>query len=113
MDARRHPAYAPPPAVVVVIGLLLGFVCIGLAVGIVVTDWLHRGGGWPRDFWQQRVDGTGLRYANLPVGGVALFIVTLPSILHWTPTSAACLGAAIGMSVAAVGWGLIYPLPPD
>ena len=92
------------------IGLFLGFVCIGLVVGLVVTDWLHRGGGWPRGFWQERVDGTRLRFANLPFGGVVLFIVTLPSIMHWTATGAACLGAAIGMSAAAVGWGLIYPL---
>ncbi len=91
------------------IGLLLGFVGIGLVVGLVVTDWLHRGGGWPRGFWQERFRGR-LRNANFPFGGVLLFIVTLPSILHWTPTGAACLGAAIGMSVAAVGWGLIYPL---
>ncbi len=42
-----------------------------------------------------------------------LFIVTLPSILHWTPTGAACAGAALGMAVAAVGWGLIYPLGSD
>ncbi len=95
------------------IGLLLGFICVGLIVGVVVTEWLHRGGGWPRDFWQERVNDTRMRLANLPFGGVLLFGFTLPSILHWTPTGAACAGAAIGMSVAAVGWGLLYPLPPD
>jgi hypothetical protein len=90
----------------------IGFFWLGLVVGVAVTEWLHLGGGWPQGFWQQRFRGR-LRNANFPVGGMLLLIVTLPSILHWPPTGAACLGAAIGMSVAAVGWGLLYPLDAE
>ena len=93
-------------------GLFFGCLLLGLVVGIVVTELIHRGHGWPEGTWQQRYGDTRLRLGNLPVGGVFLLVVSLPQIVDWSETGAACLGASIGMTVAAVGWGLRYPLDP-
>lgn len=80
---------------------------VGLAAGIKVTRDLH--GDPDAGRWGERLGGTRLRFANLPLGGtIALAVSVLLPPAVATPVRALGMGAVVG----AVGWGIVDPLPP-
>lgn len=88
--------------------MLAGF--NGFLLGVVVTAWLHRGGGYPAGYWQGRIFSSRFRRANLPVGGALAGVAALIAWPLGGPSSK--IGAAaLGMALAAVGGRIVDPLP--
>jgi hypothetical protein len=78
----------------------------GLAAGIKVTRGLHQDPDAGR--WGQRLGGTRLRYANLPVGGTIAIAVAVVAPDRIAGTLRA---AGFGALVGALGYGFFDPLP--
>ena len=78
----------------------------GVAAGIKVTRRLHHDPDAGR--WGERLGGTRLRYANLPVGGT---LAITASLVLPRPFAAATRALGAGAVVGAVGWGVVDPLP--
>jgi hypothetical protein len=79
----------------------------GLGAGVRVTRRLHEAPDAGR--WGERVGGTRLRYANIPVGGMIALAVAIVAPDRVTGMIRALgLGALVG----AVGYGFVDPLPP-
>lgn len=79
----------------------------GLAAGIAVTRRLH--GDPDAGRWGERIGGTRLRFANLPVGGTIAIAASF-ALPRRAAAPVRALGA--GALVGAVGWGAVDPLPP-
>jgi hypothetical protein len=79
----------------------------GLAAGISVTRRLH--GDTDAGRWGERLGGTRLRYANLPVGGT---IALIASTVAPDPASGVIRALGFGALAGAVGYGAFDPLPP-
>lgn len=83
----------------------------GFIVGVIVTWWLHAGGGYPKGFWQEPLWSTRARRANFPVGATLATVAAGVSWLVGGPTQE--IGAAgLGMGLAAIGGWVVDPLPP-
>jgi hypothetical protein len=79
----------------------------GLAAGIRVTRRLHEAPDAGK--WGERVAGTRLRYANIPVGGMIALGVAVIAPDGITP---AIRALGLGALAGAVGYGFVDPLPP-
>jgi hypothetical protein len=84
-----------------------GCFAAGLAAGIKVTRGLHQDAEAGR--WGERLGGTRLRYANLPVGGTIALAVAIIAPDVVTP---AVRALGLGAFAGAVGYGFFDPLPP-
>jgi hypothetical protein len=92
---------------------LLGGIALagGLALGIVVTRYLHNNP--KKKGWNERVGRTAFRRANIPVGGTAFgAIAFVLYVSHHSEVAFIFAGAAIGMAAGAIGVGVTDPLPP-
>jgi len=78
----------------------------GLAAGIKVTRGLHQDPDPGR--WGERLAGTRLRYANLPVGGTLALVVAVVAPDAITP---AVRALGLGALAGALGYGFFDPLP--
>ena len=79
----------------------------GAIGGVAVTMPMHRDPDSGR--WGQRLRGTRLRNADLPLGGTLLLVLSL-----LLPGGTAAVARALGAGAVAgvVGCGLVDPLPP-
>lgn len=80
----------------------------GIGAGIAVTRRLHEDPD--AGTWGERLGGTRLRFANLPVGGA---IAIALSLLLPRRAAAAVRALGVGAVLGAVGWGFADPLPPS
>jgi hypothetical protein len=97
--------------------VILTALAVGLITGGIVTMLLHNQPehARPRHLWDllmghgwgARLGRTRFRCANLPVGGA----LTAGAALLWPSLAVSLLVVAAGMTVSAVGWRYVDPLP--